>query len=131
MTITGVTVTHDDLIRTVTEAVRAHDGWPRRLRRAVAQGGLAVPADAIACGAHCGFGQWLDDLQADPDIAHAPEFRRLVTAHTVLHVEAGRIAAMVEAGDCQQAHAALCGPSLEQATRALSEAGAEWSAVTM
>lgn len=120
-------MTHEDLVRTVTEAVRAHQGWPDRLKRAVAEGVLPIPAHDIACEDQCGFGRWLLRLRTDPEIDRMAVFQDVIKTHALLHAEAGRIAKFVETGNPQQADAALEAASLAQAAAAFAEAGADWS----
>lgn len=89
----------------LNQAIAAHGAWKRTLRRAiVAQEQL----DAATIGKHdrCPLGQWLHG-PAREKYGHLSAYRECAGAHAIFHLEAGKIALLVNQRRFAEAEFAL------------------------
>ena len=86
------------------KARKAHDDWKVKLRLAMIRH-EQLDAATIAKDNACELGKW---LQAD-GVKHAaaPEYRECKAKHAAFHVEAGKVAKMINDGKHTEAEAAL------------------------
>ena len=108
----------------INEAIGAHGLWKRRLRTAAETGETSLPVDDICRNDFCKFGKWLKGL---PQNAPGAAERRAVNdLHTAFHVEAGRIAGLIAAGEQAAALAALEGGTFDATSEALKLEMMKW-----
>jgi hypothetical protein len=88
-------------------AVAAHAQWKTKFRAAITAK-AAMDVTTIGKDNCCELGQW---LYADGRKQHGtkPEFTALVEKHKGFHVEAGKVATLINAGKYAEAEAALGG----------------------
>ncbi len=106
----------------VGKALVAHSQWKVKLRHAVQIGKLPKPAKDIACDDQCGLGIWLTLAGRDDQLSSMQKFVAVQKAHTHFHIEAGRIAKLVETGNVENAGLELDGPGYMIATEMLKSA---------
>ncbi len=101
----------------IQAAVAAHLGWKTRLRDAI-RTGEKFDITTVRRDDCCPLGKWLHGPGGNK-WGQAPAFVTLVQNHAVFHVEAARIAEMVNAGDRVSAERLLAGgTSFAKATQA-------------
>jgi len=89
----------------LNKVIAAHDAWKAKLRKAiVAQQEL----DAATIGRHdrCPLGQWLHG-EAKTKYGHLAAYRECAGAHAIFHLEAGKIALLVNQRRYAEAEFAL------------------------
>lgn len=111
---------YSEVEENVKKALGAHGQWKMKLRHAVEIGRLPKPAKDIACDDQCGLGLWLVGMRTDPS-SNTQEYQAVVKAHAHFHKEAGKVAALVEAGDKARASTELDGPAYAMATDMLKK----------
>lgn len=122
-----------DRTEVVRKAIAAHMAWKMNLRAAAKRGQCKVPPEVLSRDDQCDFGKWLKEFEKsgrmDAQIVDIKEMHRL------FHLEAGRIAAMIDDGKGAEATEALAENSEFMArskvlTKALSTWGIKQSKVT-
>ena len=83
------------------EAIRAHLQWKDRLRVAMAKH-EQLQIEKVASDCCCKFGQWLHS-EGKAIYGHRPEFAEVVAVHAEFHVEASRVAEVINQGLFQPA----------------------------
>lgn len=83
------------------QAIDAHREWKNRFFAAMGRQ-ERMDASAIDSDQGCAFGKWLHE-DAKASFGHLESYRQCVEAHAAFHVEAGKVARLVNAG---QMHAA-------------------------
>lgn len=86
-------------------AIAAHVAWKTKLRGAIA---ARTRLDVATIGKDdvCALGQWING-EARAKYGHLATFNGCKSAHAAFHREAGRIAALINAGEYADAEAAL------------------------
>ena len=112
--------------REIDRAIGAHRVWKLKLRRALSAGTLPTPVCDVCCDYRCDFGKWLLRIRREGQPLDSPHYLAVRAAHVAFHREAGRIAALAEAGDFRRASAELDGPSYVAATMALTRSMNAW-----
>ncbi|MQQ07352.1 hypothetical protein GFB49_02690 [Epibacterium sp. SM1979] len=110
----------------IGEAMQAHAAWKQKLGDAVKTGRLPKPSCDIRTNDQCSFGKWLFSLTSDPRVARSAGYQEVMKTHTVFHLEAGRVAELVEKDDLAAAERALNGPGYNAATTNLNNAMLQW-----
>ncbi|MEH7826927.1 CZB domain-containing protein [Gemmobacter denitrificans] len=87
------------------DAVKNHAEWRLKFRRAISQ---KERMDAATIGKDncCAVGQWLHG-EGGTRWGRTPEFMKAMDKHKAFHVQAGRVAGLVNAGKYAEAEAAL------------------------
>ncbi|WP_238364949.1 CZB domain-containing protein [Mesobacterium pallidum] len=102
------------------DAITSHDNWRMRLHSAAVARERSLPVATIARADQCRLGRWLCGCPA-PEGGDDP-LAQVRRRHNAFHQEAGRIAAMIEAGQFEAALRALSGSEFSTHTRALRDA---------
>lgn len=102
------------------DAIVSHDNWRMRLHSAVMARERSLPVSTIARADRCRLGRWLSEVPV-PDGADDP-LAQVRRRHNAFHQEAGRIAAMIQAGQFEAAQRALSGSEFSANSRALRDA---------
>lgn len=89
------------------EAVQKHAEWKMKFRGAIAKKDQ-MDAATISKDNCCVVGQWLHG-EGRNRWGSKPEFQRALDKHRAFHAEAGKVAALINAGNYAQAEAALGG----------------------
>lgn len=87
------------------EAVQKHAAWKMTFRAAIARK-ERLDAPTIAKDDCCMVGQWLHG-EGRTRWSSRPEFQRALDKHKAFHVEAGKVASLINAGKYTEAEAAL------------------------
>lgn len=112
--------------REIDKAIGAHRIWKLKLRRALRARTLPSPVCDVCCDYNCDFGKWLLRIRREGEPIDNPHYLRVRATHAAFHREAGRIAALAEAGDFRRACAELDGPAYVSATMALTRSMNAW-----
>ena len=86
-------------------AIEKHTEWKIKLRHAISSQ-EQLDAATISKDNCCQLGQWLHG-KGKPRFAHNPEFQSLTTRHKAFHVEAGKVAELINAKKYSEAEQAL------------------------
>lgn len=103
------------------QAVQTHGEWKLKLRMAITK---KEPLDAVSLGKDncCTVGQWLHG-EGKARFSAKPEFQNAVDKHKAFHVEAGKVAGLINVGKFAEAEAAL-GANTPYATASSQVGGA-------
>ncbi len=108
-------------------AVSAHARWKVRILNAVDGQACDVKATDAACDDRCDLGTWLRGPTVPEPVRTSPEYSRIVTLHRDFHVCAGRVLALVEAGQGDAARQLMAhGECYDRASLALVSALMTW-----
>jgi methyl-accepting chemotaxis protein len=88
-------------------AIKAHAEWKTRLRAAMS-GKQQLDAASIGKDNQCPLGKWLHG-EAKAKYAGLKSYGPCVSAHAAFHVEAGKVAALINGAKYAEAEAALGG----------------------
>lgn len=92
------------------DALLTHFEWKLTFRTAILQQ-EKLDATQIADTCGCDFGHWLEH-EGRINCGHFPGYAQLVENHRLFHLEAGRVAELINAGRYQEAEEAIAvGPS--------------------
>jgi methyl-accepting chemotaxis protein len=87
------------------KALEKHSEWKVKLRTAISKH-EAMDVATISKDDCCEFGKWLHG-DAKPKLAHRPSYSECVSKHAAFHIEAGRVATMINAKKFSEAEAML------------------------
>lgn len=87
------------------EAIQRHAEWKVKFRSAIAKR-ERMDVDTISVDNRCALGQW---LHGEGRARHGarPEFAVVVQRHKAFHIEAGKVARLINLGQYDQAEQAL------------------------
>ena len=88
-------------------AIKAHGDWKLKLRAAISTK-ETLDAQSIATDNACPLGQWLHG-PARKKYGNLKSYASCVEQHKLFHLEAGKVASAINAGQLQQAKAMLDG----------------------
>lgn len=90
---------------TLDNAVVSHARWKAKFREAIAQR-LSIDEQIVCVDDACDLGHW---LHGEGKIKHGnlPEFVRLIADHKAFHLEAGKVARIINSQDYSQADSML------------------------
>ncbi|WP_288411375.1 CZB domain-containing protein [uncultured Herbaspirillum sp.] len=89
----------------LADAITKHAGWKVKLRTAIRRK-APVDAASIAQDNCCELGQWLHG-EGRIRYGSKPEFEAVVECHKQFHVEAGKVAALINVGQFDEAEKSL------------------------
>jgi methyl-accepting chemotaxis protein len=89
----------------LAEAIKKHTDWKIKLRSAITNH-ETVDAATISRDNACEFGKWLHG-DGRAAYGHRPGFANCVSAHAAFHLEAGKVAAAINAKKYDEAKAML------------------------
>lgn len=98
--------TFDPLIDGHLYLVGSHNYWKTKFQIAMANG-KPLDAPAIAKDDCCNLGKWLHSSQAHSYIGHLQNHNDCLVKHTAFHLEAGKVAEMINAKEYENAHQLL------------------------
>ncbi len=91
----------------LTKAIQAHGEWKVKFRNAI-NGKEQMDSVTISCDDRCALGKWLHG-PAKQRHSHLSSYRDCVKKHAAFHVEAGRVAKAINAGQYGEAERMLAG----------------------
>ena len=103
------------------EAIQKHAGWKLKFRSAISKH-EQMDAETICKDNCCQLGQWLYG-EGKSKYGTKPEFTTVLERHKVFHVEAGKVARLINAKQYEQAEKELSnGTAYSQASSAMGTA---------
>ena len=87
-------------------ALKKHSDWKVKLRTAISNK-ETLDFATISKDNCCDFGQWLHHEDTHPQIAHLQSYQDCMKQHAIFHVEAGKVAAIINAKKYDQAQQLL------------------------
>ena len=87
-------------------ALKKHAEWKIKFRTAISQK-ETLDVTTISKDNCCDFGKWLHSEDTHPKIAHLPSYHDCVKEHATFHIEAGKVAAMINDRKYDQAETLL------------------------
>lgn len=89
----------------IEEAVQKHAEWKLKFRTAISKQ-EKLDAATIAKDNCCQLGQWLYS-EGKARLGSKPEFQKVIEKHKAFHVEAGKVASLINAGKYAEAEASM------------------------
>jgi methyl-accepting chemotaxis protein len=93
------------VVMDLSKALEAHAEWRYRLRSAIANK-RRLDAQTVARDDACPLGKWLHG-DAKASYSHLTSYERCVVEHARFHVEAGRVAEAINAGEYGKAQSMI------------------------
>ena len=87
-------------------AMKKHSDWKVKLRAAIVNK-ETLDVATISKDDCCDFGQWLHHEDTHPQIAHLKSYQDCMNQHAAFHLEAGKVAAIINAKKYEQAQQLL------------------------
>ena len=89
----------------LSDILAKHAGWKLKFREAIAHK-ETMDAESISKDDHCGFGKWLHS-EGKSKFGNLSGFSECVIKHAAFHVEAGKVAQVVNDKKYEEAEAML------------------------
>jgi len=86
--------------------LKKHADWKVKLRTAISNK-ETLDVTTISKDDCCDFGKWLHSEDTHPQVSHLPSYHDCVTKHAAFHVEAGKVAAIINDKKYDQAQKLL------------------------